>query len=118
MDLDERVEPGSAGFGDELSQQVVVHGADDEQDRVGAEGAGLPHAVSVNHEVLAQHGRADAGGGHQVVVAAAEPRRLGQDRERGDPSVGVPPRQTGDGSGAGSQAEGRRPMATRALPRR
>ena len=43
--LDQGVDARFAGFDDELPQQVVAQGTDDEEDRIGAEGPPLPHAV-------------------------------------------------------------------------
>ena len=96
MHLDERVQPRLAGRLDQLAQPFVVEGANDEQDRIGAEGAGLPDAVSVDDEVLAKQGDAHARRGHKVVVAAAEPRRLGENRDRGGAGSGVAAREAGD----------------------
>ena len=82
MHLHQRVDPGASGLLDERAELVRPKRPHDEQHGVRAEPAGLPDAVAIDDEILAQHRQADARGGHEVVVAATEPRRLGEDRER------------------------------------
>ena len=82
--LDERGHAERRGRGPaSLTSSPSVEGGDDEQDEVGAVGAGLPDLVVADHEVLAQH-RDPHGGpnGVEVVEAAAEPALLGEDADR------------------------------------
>ena len=88
--LDEHGHPELAGLVVQPAQQVVVERGDDQQDQVGAGGAGLEHLVGLDHEVLAQQRDVDRGADRaEVVEAAAEPALLGEHADRGGTAGGV-----------------------------
>ena len=91
MGLDEHGQAEPVGELVEVGEDGVVgDGGDDEQDRVGADGAGLEHLDLVDHEVFAQHRqRAGLAGAMEVVDRAAEVRAVGEDGEGRGPALGV-----------------------------
>ena len=67
---------------EQADQHVLLEGGHDEQDQVGAVGAGLPDLVGGDDEVLAQHRDVDGGANRgEVGEAAGEPALLGQDAD-------------------------------------
>ncbi len=104
VDLDERGHAELARLVVEVAHQRVVERRDDEQDEVGAVGAGLSHLVGVDHEVLAQHGDPH-GGAHGVEVgeAAVKPALLGEDADDARAPSGI---RRGETTGLGDLREG------------
>ena len=91
--LDQGVQPGLARGGEQEAQPIVGHGADDDEDGRRTERTRLPDLVRVDGEVLAQHRNAGASCRNEVIVAAAEARRLGEHRQRGGPGPRVAGRE-------------------------
>ena len=85
--LDEHGQAEPAGELVQIGEDDVVGDrGDDEQDRVGADRAGLVHLDLVDDEVLAQHRElAGVPGAMEVVDRAAEVRTVGEDREAAAP---------------------------------
>ena len=93
------VMPSSRTRREQGRELAVGERRDDEQHEVGAVGAGLPHLVVGDHEVLAQHRHPDRGAhGIEVVEAAAEAALLGEHRH-GRRSPGLVGHREGGGVG-------------------
>ena len=82
--LDQRVHPPFGGGVEQVARGVVADRGEDDQDAVGAPGAGLGDLVGLEHEVLAQHRQLRRGAGlDQVVRRALEARAVGEHRQAG-----------------------------------
>ena len=77
MHLDQRVHPPLGGGVEQVAGGVVADGGEDDQDAVGAPGAGFGDLVGLEHEVLAQHRQAGRGAGFDQ-IARATPWKLGR----------------------------------------
>ena len=53
--FDQRVHAPLGGGVEQIARRVVADGGEDDEDAVGAPGAGFGHLVGLEHEVLAQH---------------------------------------------------------------
>ena len=82
MHLDERCHAPMLGRVLELAGERVVHGGENDEDAVRAPGPRLDHLIGVDHEILAQDGKARrlARRG-QIVWRALEGRRVGENGE-------------------------------------
>ncbi len=109
MHLDEHGEAEPAGLGVQPLEGGLVEPGDDEQDQVGAGGAGLPQLVAGDDEVLAQHRDGDLlAHGAEVVERAAEAALLGQHADDGRATGLVVGRERGGVRDVGQVALARR----------
>jgi len=82
VDFDEDVKGESAGARGKIAEVGVGQGGDDEKDGIGAMGAGLDDLLLVDHEILAQAGDFDGGGGEvEIAEAALKEGLVGEDGE-------------------------------------
>ena len=107
VDLDEGGHPERLGVLPQVDEVALVEGRDDEQDDVGAPGAGLGQLVAGDEEVLAQHGDGRPGGGPR------RGRRGVPENRRGSVSTlttVAPPWAYDAASAAGSAMSARAPL--------
>ena len=84
MDLDQHIHAVRERGILDIPGGGVVERRHDDQDAVGAVGAGLDHLIGVVDEILAQHRQLGGGaGGHHEIEMALKRRRVGQHRETG-----------------------------------
>src|SRR6185295_1644582 len=80
VDLDEGAQVEGGGEVEAADEEVAVEGGGDEEDEVGAGGAGLEELVLVDDEVLAEDGDVDGGADSaEVIERAAEAGAVGED---------------------------------------
>ena len=92
VNLDQHVHSVFERGGLDLGHLRIVQCGDDNQDRIGADRAGLGNLPWINHEVLAQHRqRAGGAGGDQVILMALKEWRVGQNRKAGSATRLVSP---------------------------